>query len=265
MGVLVPRLHPEVLRYPSPECPKCRSPLSCSPGRHSSPWHSWGRPSPQGAPWGAAASMGTSSPLQVVNPRKKMKKKKYLNSGTVRTGDTGRGHGGRSHCPPLSPLSLAGDAVVLRRGVRPHLLGLHQGRVSPVGRDTSLSFPIAGLGLGWSWWAPGLGGPSTPRCSVGWVTPRRGEGDTVVWGDTPARGDWRVLPTGEGCGCTPSLVLAVGPGPKGWHREGAAPRPHPMGHTLCHPCHPQPLKAVFTPFQHPDQLHSGHRLHGIQR
>lgn len=30
----------------------------------------------------------------------------------------------------LSPLSLAGDAAVLRRGVRPHLPGLHQGRVS---------------------------------------------------------------------------------------------------------------------------------------
>lgn len=43
---------------------------------------------PQGAPLHPRVPHGEQFPSapQVVNPRKKMKKKKYLNSGTVRTG-----------------------------------------------------------------------------------------------------------------------------------------------------------------------------------
>ncbi|KAI6072887.1 Copine-5 [Aix galericulata] len=75
-GTGVPPLHPWVLQ--SPCCsPGCHSPGepplhpgAAAPGRFGA-----GPPSPAVPPW---------PPLsQVVNPRKKMKKKKYLNSGTV--------------------------------------------------------------------------------------------------------------------------------------------------------------------------------------
>ncbi|NXD88813.1 CPNE5 protein, partial [Halcyon senegalensis] len=58
------------------------------------------------APQGAAVPMGSRSPPsphpQVVNPRKKMKKKKYLNSGTVRTGGTQGGDMGGTATVPCS-------------------------------------------------------------------------------------------------------------------------------------------------------------------
>lgn len=100
----VPMLHPGALRFLSPGClgctPGCRSPLHCTPacyGPHGAPR----TPGCRGC-WGEQLP---SAPPQVVNPRKKMKKKKYLNSGTVRIGgDMGRGHRGVQPLSPAQPL-----------------------------------------------------------------------------------------------------------------------------------------------------------------
>lgn len=116
--------------------------------------------------------------------------------------------------------------------------------MSPVGWDTSLSFPIGVQGLGWSCWAP----PAAPRGgghpSVGGlVTPQHGRGDTLV------RGNWRVLPTGGVCvwmcpvpGCSPWVR-----GPRGGAGRGLPPVPTPQ--VTPHVAHPRlcPSKPLSPP------------------
>lgn len=65
--------------------------------------------------------------LKVLNPKKKGKKKKYINSGTVSTPAFTVGLvTGQSTVPPVF---CQGDTAVVQSGIRIHLCGLHPRRV----------------------------------------------------------------------------------------------------------------------------------------